>query len=62
VTETKTSRRRRQCGGKHRWQSETIARNYATALGWKGLGVLRPYLCKHCQYWHVGHERRKARQ
>jgi hypothetical protein len=48
-------RRRRMCGDKQRWQSEMVARNVATALGWKGRGHMGPYLCEYCSYWHIGH-------
>jgi hypothetical protein len=49
--------RRWQCERKHAWQSEYVASNVATALGWKGWGDLEAYQCPYCALWHVGHVR-----
>lgn len=51
--------RSRKCGGKVPYTAQHIARNAATALGWKGRGGLTPYPCPYCEHWHVGHDRKE---
>lgn len=49
----------RVCSGKHPYLSELVARNTATALGWRDGRTVAPYRCPYCSTadypnWHLG--------
>lgn len=56
--------KRWMCGRKRWFATEEEASEQATMMavangltGFRGNGELRPYLCPHCDRWHVGHGR-----
>jgi hypothetical protein len=44
------------CSRKIRYRNEKKARNAMKAIGKDGkIVMVRPYKCKYCQGWHLGH-------
>lgn len=56
---TARQRYERSCKGKVRYSGRLVAANAAVALGWIGRPGMTAYRCSWCDYWHVGHERRR---
>ena len=50
----------RACGRKQRWESETVAANWATLLGWKHGLEYETYPCRFCGGYHVATVREAA--
>lgn len=58
---------KRSCALKRKWQTEAEAKRAAKALkrldrkeGVTDKGPVRPYRCRRCGAWHIGHSNRKA--
>lgn len=61
---SKRRRRRRECEGKQRFESQEAA---ARMIGWLArIGRLRPgahpYHCDFCRWWHIGRGGRRLRR
>jgi hypothetical protein len=51
----------RSCGGKIRLTSRGEARGAARYLVRPSSGTVRPYCCRFCDGWHVGHPMKSGR-
>ena len=38
------------------YETRSAGKTAAKLLAKKGYGNLRPYICPHCDEWHIGHQ------